>query len=192
VGVVAGCAALDDPQGDEGEGGGLMAMLSNYSDAVFSPDGRYRYLLTRGDELPVLGVIMLNPSTADAKKNDPTISRLMRFAESWGYGSLLVANLYGFFASKPQLLDEQHDPYGLGNPCYLMQAIRRADLVLVAWGRDRRAHSVAIDTVVKLTHSTGKQPYCLGTNADGSPVHPQARGKHRVPNTAKPVLWEAK
>jgi hypothetical protein len=166
-----------------------MAWLSNYSDAVFSPDGRYRYLLTRGDALPVLGVIMLNPSTADERKNDPTISRLMRFAESWGYGRLLVANLYGFCTSKPKLLDYELDPCGPENALYTERVIRQADLVLVAWGTDKRALVESFRAVL-IAEKAGKQLHCLGTNADGSPVHPQARGKHRVPNTAKPVHWE--
>lgn len=55
--------------------------------AAISPDGLYRYSLTRvwSDRLPRISFIMLNPSTADAIENDPTINCCINFADNWGY-----------------------------------------------------------------------------------------------------------
>ena len=66
--------------------------------AEISNDGQYRYLLGRRWDatLPECTFVMLNPSTADAKQDDPTIRRCINFAKSYGCGSLLVGNLYAF------------------------------------------------------------------------------------------------
>lgn len=65
--------------------------------AVLSPDGVYRYELRRSwNPRPACGWIMLNPSRADATDDDPTVRRCLGFASAWGYGSLLIHNLYVF------------------------------------------------------------------------------------------------
>ena len=63
--------------------------------ATLSPCGRYRYRLTRrwGDGGAV-AFVMLNPSTADAEKDDPTIRRCIGFAREWRFGRLIVVNLF--------------------------------------------------------------------------------------------------
>lgn len=62
--------------------------------AVISPCKMYRYLLRRAwdESLPTALFVMLNPSTADAEVDDPTIRRCMGFARSWGMGSIEVVN----------------------------------------------------------------------------------------------------
>jgi len=64
-------------------------------DALISSCGKYRYHLERhwGDVKPCL-FIMLNPSTADGRKDDSTIKRCVAYAMSWGYGKLYVINLF--------------------------------------------------------------------------------------------------
>ena len=68
---------------------------STRSEAIWSPCRTYRYALTRRwDDGPGLGIVMLNPSTADAFRNDPTVERCERRARALGYGAFQVVNLF--------------------------------------------------------------------------------------------------
>lgn len=69
------------------------------SHAVLSEDGVYRYRLTRewGENLDAckrVCFVMLNPSTADASKDDPTIRKCIGFATRLGFDALEVVNLF--------------------------------------------------------------------------------------------------
>ncbi|TMF61888.1 MAG: DUF1643 domain-containing protein, partial [Chloroflexi bacterium] len=66
--------------------------------ATFSADRRYRYRLWRrwDGARPVVAFVMLNPSTADARRDDPTIRRCIGFAKSWGFGGVEVVNLFAY------------------------------------------------------------------------------------------------
>lgn len=148
--------------------------------AILSPCGLYRYRLTR--ELPRLvtlggGVafVMLNPSTADAHVDDPTIRRCLRFARDWGYERLDVVNLYALRATDPQDLRDSEDagvdPIGPENDRHVTETVRDASLVVCAWGGnakpDRARH------VVNLILAAGKTPHALKlTKLDRQPAHP--------------------
>ena len=73
------------------------------SGAIFSSCRKYRYALWRNwDETkPCVMIIGLNPSTADENENDPTITRCINFAKSWGYGGVCVTNLFAYCATVP-------------------------------------------------------------------------------------------
>ena len=93
------------------------------STAEISRDGVYRYRLTRrwetDDRASMLRWIMLNPSTADASLDDPTIRRCMGFARAWGYGGIVVHNLYALRATDPRQLRDHPDPVGPVNDSYI-------------------------------------------------------------------------
>jgi hypothetical protein len=118
--------------------------------ATFSRDRRYRYRLWRrwDRSLPVVAFCMLNPSTADEKRDDPTIRRCIGFAHDWGYGGVEIVNLFAFRATDPRALRYAADPVGCHNDRHLARAARRATLVVTAWGagadvrRARRAMRV--------------------------------------------------
>lgn len=157
------------------------------SSAVISECGRYRYELRRWwDEGPVLEFIMLNPSTADASIDDPTIRRCIGFAKAWGYGGIVVHNLYALRATNPEvLLNYSGDAYGPRNDDFLARNV--ADCTIVAWG----AHAATLSpkTVARiriLAQLCRPRLFCLGTNANGSPKHPLY-----VPADRTPVRWEA-
>lgn len=142
------------------------------SGAAGDPSGRYRYTLwRRWDPMgPRVAMVMLNPSTADAVRDDPTISRCVRLARGWGYGSLEVVNLFALRAQDPRVLHRATDPVGPENDRYLIRAIRRATTIVAAWGnhgslghRDRQ--------VMDLLAARGSV-YCLGKNLTGQPRHP--------------------
>ena len=71
--------------------------------AVISACGIYRIELRRiwDDAKPVLIVCMLNPSRADDQRNDPTVLALIHFASLWGYGGILIINLFSYRSSSP-------------------------------------------------------------------------------------------
>ncbi len=158
--------------------------------AVLSDCGTYRYLLGRWvgeDRLGLVVFLLLNPSTADATKNDPTLRRGMGYARSWGYSQLEFTNLYAFRASKPKVMqaarDRGVDIVGPKNDQYITEAARRADLVVMAWG----AHPAAlprVEAVCQLVTSTGKALHCIDTTDAGQPNHPLMLRK-----TLMPKLW---
>jgi len=163
--------------------------------AVFGgPDNRYRYQLHRvwDDGRPQLVVCMLNPSTADHRVNDPTILTLIYFAKLWGYGGLLVVNLFAFRSSSPTALKAADDPVGSDNGRYLVAALMyagRGGQILAGWGNGG-SHDVHItDWFCLSAASLGVTLTCLGTTKNGHPKHPLARGKHRIPRDQQPIVW---
>lgn len=105
-------------------------------DAVFSHDLEYRYFLSRNwnDALPPIAFIGLNPSTADATNDDPTIRRCISFAKAWGGGSLWMVNLFGFRSTDPNVLTSLQDPVGAENDHWISHSVQHARLVVAAWG----------------------------------------------------------
>lgn len=139
--------------------------------AVFDSTGCYRYLLQRwwDEQLPPIGFIMLNPSQADATANDPTIRRCIGFAQSWGYGSLVVTNLFAYRATQSKLLARVSDPIGPDNDRYLLALLNQTQRVILAWG-DRGTLLNRSQAVLNLLAS--RNVYCLGHNKTGQPRHP--------------------
>ena len=149
---------------------GRESSLQDDRGAVISADGDYRYCLWRtwDHEKPAIAFIMLNPSTADATTDDPTIRRCIGYAEDWGYGRLVVGNLFALRSTDPQQLDEHSAPVGPDNNEHLLTIRDEAKKIIVAWGvrgslRDRDR------TVAQLL---GADFYALDTTQDGHPIHP--------------------
>ncbi len=111
-------------------------LLGASKDAVFSPSGLYRYRLSRIWEptKPPLVWIMLNPSTADAEIDDPTIRRCMSFSRREGAGSMEVLNLFALRSTDPAALLSAADPIGPDNDHWIAEVTRGQDRVVCAWG----------------------------------------------------------
>jgi hypothetical protein len=138
------------------------------SSAVLSPDGVYRYRLDRvWGAGPRVLFVMLNPSTADATQDDPTLRRCLGFARDWGYGSLTVANLYAYRATEPADLKRAVDPVGPECDYYLEQCAGEASLIVAAWGM--HAHP---DRVQQVRHLLGPEVMALAWTKAGQPRHP--------------------
>lgn len=146
-------------------------------DAMISNCTRYRYWLKRwwsdDQDSPWACFIMLNPSTADAAKDDPTIRKCMGFAQRWGCKGIYVVNLFAYRATDPRQLLTPDNPIGAENAW----AIRTASTlckgpIVAAWGAnkmvDRSGWVKQIDPIYKL----GITVQCLGTTKDGYPKHP--------------------
>lgn len=132
--------------------------------------GTYRYTLerkivNRRNNNRVL-FIMLNPSTADASKNDPTVTRCVNFADSWGFGHLTVCNIYAYRSTNPDVLKHVPDAVGPDNDRTLREEIANANLVVCAWG----THASAKRQKEVLTMIP--DPHCLGLTSQGYPRHP--------------------
>lgn len=145
------------------------------SSAVFSECGTYRYRLVRiwDDTKPVMGLVMLNPSKAGAWHNDRTTRRCIAFAKAFGYGGIVIRNLYALVSTDPQVLADHPDPVGPNNDDELMLCCER-DLTVLAWGADADPHR-AREVAARLwrmscTHRTSLG--VLGWTAGGQPRHP--------------------
>lgn len=144
--------------------------------AIISEDGRYRYVLRRslGSILrwyrPIL-FIMLNPSTADAETDDPTIRRCMAFAKREGATHLSVVNLFALRATDPNKLLKDDDPIGPENDNYIAEEIRKNGMlpVVCAWGAHRFAKKRAEEI---MNRGAAGGFVCLGKTKSGMPKHP--------------------
>lgn len=139
-------------------------------DAVISPCSKYRYALYRkwDDSLPSVMFIGLNPSTADAVDDDPTINKCIKYAQSWGYGSLVMANLFAYRSSNPNHLKTEVDPVGPDNDAWLEKLAAQTNLIIAAWGN--HGNYLNRDQVVLAVF---KNKLCLlKRNMSGQPAHP--------------------
>lgn len=106
--------------------------------AVFSEDNRYRYVLYRkwSEGSRFVQFIGLNPSTADAIRNDPTMRKCIGFAKRWGFDGMAMTNLFGYRATKREVMKRQADPVGPNNDTWLVRTVRDAALIVCCWGVD--------------------------------------------------------
>jgi hypothetical protein len=157
--------------------------------AVISDCGKYRYHLARrfdaGDRR-IATFIMLNPSTADAVIDDPTIRKVMGFARRWGCGELQVVNLFAYRATAPTDLRKADDPVGAGNRKWVCRAANESGLVVCAWGTHGAYMNQDLAVLGWLT-ALGVRPFALGLTRDGHPRHPLY-----VPYSAELVPFEGR
>jgi hypothetical protein len=137
-------------------------------------EGSYRYRLWRTvnpDARPRrLLFLMLNPSTADADLDDPTLRRCIGFASLWGYRSLEVCNLFAYRATDPDMLVRVADPVGPHNDVHILAAAARAESIIAAWGTRGALGERASHIVAAITRQ--RPLLCLGLTKGGTPRHP--------------------
>lgn len=145
--------------------------------AYISENGLFRYALARvwSKVDPTLLVVMLNPSTADALQDDPTVTRLIHRAQAAQYGGLLVCNLYAYRATDPKELEKRHaraqDIIGPENNDVIKASARKCGHAAVAWG----AHPLVKrreQTVLNLLYETHPRLLMIDRTKDGYPKHP--------------------
>lgn len=151
------------------------------SSAVISDCGKYRYELVREWSTSELApntvnegqvvFCLLNPSTADADKDDRTITRCVGFAQNWGYSRMVVVNLYAYRTPDPDKLPECSDPVGEDNDNYILKHAKEAALFVVGWGT-KSPSPIRQNTVLDMLRSSGIIVQALGVNSDGTPKHP--------------------
>jgi hypothetical protein len=157
-----------------------MEIFTRGNGAMISRDGRYRYILTRGAGMEQaqrwMCFVMLNPSTADATQDDPTIRRCLGFARRERCDGLVVVNLFALRATHPMTLqaDGMGDPVGPENFDYVQFAVdrlARRHLVVCAWGIHGRYMDQDL-TMLGWLQRFEARPLCLGITAAGDPRHP--------------------
>jgi hypothetical protein len=135
--------------------------------------GPYRYRLWRTlaatTSRRVL-FVMLNPSTADAETDDPTLRRCLGFASQWGFGRVEVCNLFAYRATRPATLRMVLDPVGPRNQDHLVEAATGCNLVVAAWGNLGHASDQSARVLAMLRGLA--QVKCLGITGIGAPKHP--------------------
>lgn len=147
--------------------------------AALSSCGTFRWELERiwGFYGRICVFVMLNPSTADAILDDPTIRRCIAFAKYWGYDGIRVVNLVAFRATRPTDMlvwfltrsqEELTEHMRLA-----VTATRQSDVakVVCAFGRVppvMQAHAERVCRHIKLWRNL----HAIKLNKDGSPAHP--------------------
>jgi len=145
-------------------------------DARFQKKGGeylYRYSLTHkwsGGPEKKLVFLMLNPSTADAFKADPTVARCMVWAQRWGYGELEVVNIFAYRATNPSVMKEAEDPVGPLNNAFIKGAADTADLIVCGWGAHGEYRGRGQEVASRILR--GRTLTCLEVIAGGHPKHP--------------------
>lgn len=190
------------PGGDAGErasprgmAGGVSALFSRCSSPACpnypgGPEGcadcgLYRYSLERELTRPLLagpdrGLIVwiaLNPSTATATVNDPTIRREIDYSQRWGFSRLRKLNIFAFRSTDPNALRAAADPIGPDNDGHLVAGTEGAGLILCAWGTKSDDDAVLREMkrpakVLALLHRAGRELHALKLTAGGHPSHP--------------------
>jgi hypothetical protein len=175
--------------------------------ADLSRCGTYRWSLARGWSNPhnrggggTVAWLMLNPSTADAYQDDPTIVRCMKFSASWGYSGITVVNLFPFRSSSPAACRKWLEPflkdYG-DDRWYIRDALAQNATKVRQVASEALLHVVACGTNVidEITYGQMLEEfqgnccldlYCLGLSSGGYPLHPMARGRARIPDDREP------
>lgn len=149
--------------------------------AKISECGNYRFHLTRTWEAnnKLVCFIGLNPSTADHERDDPTIRRCRNFAKSWGYGGMVMLNLFAWRATSPKDMMNANDPIHFQNDAYIEKISAYAGIVVACWGN----HGVFLNRGPRIKNKMTNLYYLKLTKA-GYPAHPLYLKKD-----LEPVHW---
>ena len=172
-----------------------MALAVEYfsTGAEISPCGKYRYRLWRAWNIaknPPLTVLMLNPSTADGSTDDPTIRKVVGFADRMGYGGIEVINLFALRTSSPSKLFAELREHGMSyasgptNDAAIQECVLRSRKIWLAYGV-LPTRAISRESVV-LRLVEGVPAFTLGRNKYGTPKHPLY-----LPYSASQTQWTA-
>ena len=157
-------------------------------------DMKYRYMLWRnfqprpdGRKRKYVNFIMLNPSTADEMKNDPTVERCCRRAVRMGFDGVFVTNLFAFRSTDPGVMLAAEDPIGFENDYWIRTMAVLSELVICAWGKDG-SHGGRSKNIAAMLRSASVELYCFKVSAaTGQPCHPLY-----LSYQLQPQVWERK
>lgn len=144
--------------------------------AEFSECRTWRYRLEiRWSDAPALVFFMLNPSTADEVKNDPTVERCERRARREGYGAVIILNLFAFRATEPDDMKATADPIGPANDEWILKTLRAVKrdggTLICAWGTHGGHNGRDVDALA-IIFASGIRAKALRLTKHGYPGHP--------------------
>jgi hypothetical protein len=147
--------------------------------ATFSDCEKYRYTLeiVWNDKLGLMHMIALNPSTADERQDDPTLRRVKSFAHLWGYGGIIMTNLFAFRSTDPKIMRTQTDPIGSENNRLLLETRDRCPFAIAGWGN----HGAFMDRGNWVRQNI-RDLHCFRLTQAGQPEHPLY-----MPGNIKPI-----
>ncbi len=146
--------------------------------AELSEDGVYRRMLSRtwNSSKGFMTYIMLNPSTADAVKDDQTIRKCVHYARREDFGGISVVNLFDLRCTDPKkLFAGPHPPVTAENGKAIMRNVAFAGKIVCAWGANadhKRVFAQAQGLYQYIRMASTKKLWCLGVTKNGHPVHP--------------------
>ena len=144
-------------------------------DAIISKCGNYRYSLSRiwDKDKPLVMFLMFNPSTADTDRDDPTIRKCIGYAKNWGYGGILVGNLFAFRSSDPLDLLYSDNPIGKHNGEYLEKMFDKSSIIIFAWGNQKILDKIYDGPFKDFSKNKNREKYYyLELSKRGTPKHP--------------------
>lgn len=186
--------------------GGVEIFEDNYGGAAFGPKGLedpHRYFLWRyltpgsilNRDANVCAFGLLNPSTADHRLNDPTVTRCIGYAKRWGYDVLWLFNIFSLRSTDPKKLYELDGPDilvphsaegGAINDEVITRVAMSTDLLVCGWGTHGalRERGEKVKDLFALRCQHDVQPHVLGLTKEGHPKHPLY-----LKNDLQPAPW---
>lgn len=135
--------------------------------------------------LPAAMFLMMNPSVASVEHSDPTLMKTGRYARAWGYGAQLIGNVHAYRATDSARLLEVDDPVGPENDAAILSMARRANVVILAYGKPKpKALHTRGPAVAAMLRDAGINLSYLRLSGDGTPWHPLY-----LPGDAKPIAF---
>ena len=152
--------------------------------AIFDKNKRYRYQLKRiwDKDRPSICWILLNPGLMGDDEEDETVSKCIEYSQKWGYGSLILVNLFAYRSAYIKDLLESSEPVGEENDQYIIEASRQSDRTLLAWGGSGNFMNRNQHVLKQLDMN---KTYCLKVLIDGNPAHPLL-----LPQSQEPILFD--
>ena len=134
---------------------------------------------------------LMNPSGAGVEVGDSTVIRTGAFSRRWGFGGQIIVNACGYRQTDNAKLLDVADPVGPRNTEWALRMADQAALIVIGHGQMHRSLQPHADALVAALRAAGHKLHVFRLSKKGVPVHPLARGKHRVPDEATPVVWPA-
>lgn len=151
--------------------------------AIISACGLYRWRLERtvAECGKTFGFFGINPSTADAEKDDQTVKKWIGFTQRNGGSRFIVGNVFAYRSTDVKALATVADPFGADWGLHIAEIIQTSDVLVPCWGSASKLPKnlrPLLDQFADYLRASGKPLLCFGQNDDGTPTHPQMLGYH--------------